>query len=349
MDPLAVLMSKVWTTPVAKADIVSAAETLKSRVQGLGNRQVVLPWIDEDHETSSFVRFWFGGSQIVDLRRIAFVLDEMQSETRGMKGEAAVDVLRLNLSRIIVTKEQAASLARDTSHSRPHRVATESNYAVWNGFDRSLKSLIRRLDDEPPVEGAEIRIGDARNLSDIQDGTVDAVVTSPPYLNAIDYLRGHRLSLVWLGRRISELRAIRSESIGAERGLTDKVAQKSAELTLESMGAIHSLPARLHAIVTRYAYDLASVTSEIARVTKSGGIATFVVGNSCISEVYIDNASGLAHCATNSGFEEISRSERDLPANSRYLPVTVGALGRRMRKEVVLSFKRSERIDVKTP
>src|SRR3712207_7608036 len=44
-----------------------------------------------------------------------------------------------------------------------------------------------------------------------------AAITSPPYLNAIDYLRGHRLSLVWLGYRIGDLRLTRAVSIGAER------------------------------------------------------------------------------------------------------------------------------------
>jgi hypothetical protein len=31
-------------------------------------------------------------------------------------------------------------------------------------------------------------------------------------------MRGHRLSLVWLGYRLADLRRIRSDSIGAERG-----------------------------------------------------------------------------------------------------------------------------------
>ena len=33
----------------------------------------------------------------------------------------------------------------------------------------------------------------------MQQGSVDLTVTSPPYLNAIDYLRGHKMSLVWMG------------------------------------------------------------------------------------------------------------------------------------------------------
>src|SRR5437764_985997 len=63
-----------------------------------------------------------------------------------------------------------------------------------------------------------VGLGDARALEDIGDGTVDVVLSSPPYLNAIDYMRGHRMSLVWLGHRVGELRAIRADSVGSERG-----------------------------------------------------------------------------------------------------------------------------------
>ena len=61
--------------------------------------------------------------------------------------KAALDILKLNLSRIIVTKEPCASLARDTSHSRPHKVSNTSHYDVLTGFELSLKTLRKRLAD----------------------------------------------------------------------------------------------------------------------------------------------------------------------------------------------------------
>ena len=43
------------------------------------------------------------------------------------------------------------------------------------------------------------------------------MVTSPPYLNAIDYMRGHKMSLVWMGWTIGALRDVRGEAVGVER------------------------------------------------------------------------------------------------------------------------------------
>src|SRR6202030_29435 len=114
----------------------------------------------------------------------------------------------LSLSRIIITKDQGASLDHDVSHSRPHRVMVSSDFDVLPAFERSIRKVRRLLLLAPPPGNADVRLGDARSLKSIGNGTVDAVLTSPPYLNAIDYIRGHRLSLIWLGYKVSDLREI---------------------------------------------------------------------------------------------------------------------------------------------
>src|SRR5215467_4388109 len=87
----------------------------------------------------------------------------------------------------------AARLARDVSHSRPHKVEGHSDFAVIPAFESSLGVVRQRLRDAPPPGRAVVSIGDARALPRLRRGSVHAIVTSPPYVNAIDYLRGHRL------------------------------------------------------------------------------------------------------------------------------------------------------------
>lgn len=337
LDPLAVLMSRVWTTPVSDHKIKAAYGDLMARASFEADWSE-LDWINRDDETRKFVEYWFEEPQLSDLMRLASALASMAAEGISEQESAAVDILRLNLSRIIVTKEQAASLARDTSHSRPHRVPRASKYDVFTGYDRSLITLRRRLMEAPPQGGASIGLGDARKLIYVADKSIDAVVTSPPYLNAIDYLRGHRMALVWLGWTISQLRSIRSTSIGAERSID---AGAATEITAAIVNAIVSDPglhSRHRNMIERYANDLWHMVSEIVRVLKSGSRATFVVGNSCLKGTFIKNAEGVAMAATMLGMCEIARSERDLPAASRYLPTTGVSLAKRMRTETVLTF-----------
>src|SRR5262249_14151402 len=149
------------------------------------------------------------------------------------------------------------SLGRDISHSRPHKVMETSDYNVRIGYERSVRAIRKRLVDEPPgALTAKVKLGDARWLRNLDDRMVDAVLTSPPYLNAIDYLRGHRLSLIWLGYRLRDLRAIRADSIGSERS-PDKPSNAEEFIAMKAaMGKINILPERFALIVDRYVQDL---------------------------------------------------------------------------------------------
>ena len=333
MDPLAVLMSRVWTQPVPDSEIEALYEEVMRDALAAEASSIELPWLDGDAETAQFVSYWFAPAQMKELRCIAGAFHDRRNDTGSAK---ALDVLRLALSRIIITKEQGASLARDTSHSRPHKVAETSDYSVFEGFRRSVRVLRQRLLSAPPLGQAEVFLGDARAI-DLPDNSVDAILTSPPYLNAIDYMRGHRLALVWLGYGLSELRSIRSNSIGAERGPDTKV--RAIEDIRSVMGTVDTLPSRQKRMIDRYIGDVSQMVAETARVLKPGGRATYVVGNSCLKGVFIHNDEAIARSAELAGMVLVERSVRDLPNQSRYLPMpSEGALGRRMRTETILTF-----------
>jgi SAM-dependent methyltransferase len=336
VDPLAVLMARVWTTPVDD-NVVAEMYSRLLDIAGDNSIELSLPWM-EDRETAAFVDYWFAPAQRRELTRLAVALSKLDNEALSPEQRAALSVLRLNLSRIIVTKEQAASLARDTSHSRPHRVALTSEYNVLQGYEKALKTIRHRLRDQAPKGSVAVEIGDARTLSAVEANTVDAVVTSPPYLNAIDYLRGHRMALVWLGWSIPSLRAIRSGSIGAERGPDQPNVGDDQQRVVAAMLNAGEVSPRHRRMIERYAGDLCGMVSEVARVLKPSARAIFVVGNSCLKGTFIRNADGVAAAAAAVGLREVERSERDLPESSRYLPVTGISLAKRMRTETVLSF-----------
>ncbi|BCJ90563.1 hypothetical protein IZ6_12980 [Terrihabitans soli] len=335
MDPLAVLMSRVWTTPVDDRVIGNAYARLSEIALGSNFDNEALPWIDADPETRDFINYWFGCQQIVALRRWSGAIAKLANEL-GPNDTAALDVVRVALSRIIVTKEQCASLARDTSHSRPHRVTLSSDYCIHQGLDRSLKIVRGRLQKSPPTAGAKIYRGDARAMP-LADDSADAILTSPPYLNAIDYLRGHRMSLIWLGYRLSELRTIRSDNIGAERrpeaGAAVQIDVKA------SLGNLESLPRRHQGMVERYVCDIVALASEVKRLLRPGGTATMIVGNSTLKGVFIKNSAAVLKALELQGLRCVSESVRDLPSSSRYLPTAPGSkLANRMRQETVLTF-----------
>jgi hypothetical protein len=328
VDPLAVLMSRVWTGGPLE-ELESTANSVVSRSLS-GAVQPRLEWMDSDRETSEFVSFWFGRDQQHDLRRLAISIEKAEPLHR--------DALRLALSRTIITKDRGASLARDVSHSRPHRVRESNDFDVMKSFMRGISHIQSAL-KAAPTGNCSVARGDARSLATVPKSSVSSIVTSPPYLNAIDYLRGHRLALVWLGYQIKELREIRGASIGTERKL-DVADMDDAMLEISIKFGMPVNDDKLGGMLRRYLKDLFGMLSECQRVLRVGGEATFVIGNSTIRGIYVDNADLAAIVGKRVGLTEIGRTERELPDNRRYLPPPKMAdthdLRKRMRSEVIL-------------
>jgi SAM-dependent methyltransferase len=119
IDPLAVMMSRVAVNSIDTKELLEAAAQVMSLS---GNAPGIPPWGD-DRETDAFVNYWFGAKQRRDLITLAWSVQAQASDEIRL-------ALQVAISRIIVTKSPMASLARDTSHSRPHRILSSSEYDV---------------------------------------------------------------------------------------------------------------------------------------------------------------------------------------------------------------------------
>ena len=332
-DPLAVLISRVASQSISTDELLTSANKIADRAASMLEQSLALSWIDNDNETQEFISFWFGEDQRQALR----VLAHLVARRRGLLRDA----LRLAISKIIITKEPCASLARDTSHSRPHRVMMTSNYDVVEGFRSAAVQMARQLERNQPDGSVVVKRQDARRLSSSLKNQADIVVTSPPYGNAIDYLRGHRLSLVWLGHTIPQLRAMRRKSVGSESGLDTRSTIDLEELALQ-LGPIDSLEPSIRRRLHRFAKDMRSVLKQIQRSLRPEGHAVMVIGNSMIRGMFVNNTRLIVATAKQVGLKEVSRYSREIPANHRYLPPPKPEgnqpLGKRIREEVVLTL-----------
>ena len=339
-DPLAVLISRVWCADVDRESCTQAAEAV---VMAARERYHDIPRAfaypsDADDETRSFIAFWFDATARKQLTALAEAIS-------GTKESLVRDFLWCVFSRLIITKKMGASLAMDVSHSRPHKVYKRTPINVLDKFEQVAVKVAGLC----PFDGSEntpqpkVYRRDARDLP-FDDGSIDVVITSPPYLNAIDYLRGHRMSLVWMGHKISQLRNVRASNVGTEAGFQGDVAHFST--ILKDMGASNKTPERLRRMLARYVHDMDAILSETARVLTGNGQAVFVVGDSTIGGTYIKNSRAIAWLGQRNGLSLVSTRRRQLPNNRRYLPppTSNGAgeqLGKRMREEVILSFRKT--------
>ncbi len=334
IDPLSILMARVWTipmSPIIKQDfgteIVREAETLT-------DDRIILPWIDNCQDTKKYIDFWFYPTQQDQIRALLSVCSRFQ----GQKSNLA----KLALSRLIITKTRGASLAADVSHSRPHKVRIENEFNVFQEFEKSFARLHRILYKKPPPARGKIRCGNAQQLRGIRRDSVDAVITSPPYLSAIDYLRGHKLSLVWLGYSIPQLRKIRSISIGAPTKLQCQESDRVNEIIALSVHGQLSLS--LERTVKRYSYDMLNCLRQTSRVLRPNGCAVYVISNSVLSGIEVNTTNIIKETASDAGLCLEEHYTRDIPKKHRYLPppqTAAGQLAARMKTESVLRFQKN--------
>jgi hypothetical protein len=337
VDPLAVLTAKVWTTTtdiaLVRKRVGMCVDRARRRARSMSEERAYPPGADD--ETKTFIRDWFDGDNRIQLTALAKTIAEERS------GHAR-NVMWCALSRLIIKKQSGASLARDVSHSRPHRAYVTAPLRAIESFEgaseRVLQGcIVKKTGKVGPV--ARTLLGDARQLP-IRDRSVDCVVTSPPYLNAIDYIRCSKFSLVWMQHTISSLRAIRASSIGTE------VGHPANELTDAVLGHLlgeGQLPPRTRATVQRYVQDMHAAVGEISRVLRPGRPAVFVVGENTIRGSFLPTAEILSALAASLGLVVVARCERELDDRRRYLPPPVGtntAMDARMRREVIITMER---------
>ena len=237
----------------------------------------------------------------------------------------------------------------DLSHSRPHRCFDRAPIKPFRKFlaavERTVENCIDRKNSKRGP-APRIHIGDARNLP-LSDASVDLVLTSPPYLNAIDYMRCSKFSLVWMGYSISELRRLRTDSVGTEASNNASREDQDIRRMMARLKLRPQLTLRDEAVLARYIDDMRHAVREVARVLTPGGKAVYVVGENTIRGTFIRNGLIVSAVAQLSGLKLAERRVRMLPANRRYLPPPTRnkgstPLNQRMRREVVLTFQRPE-------
>ena len=341
-DPLSVLIASTWCSDIDQPRfVVEGKQVLEKAIlneKKLNTREAYPT--DCDRETKAFIRYWFDR---INRRQ----LTSLSSEISRVQDYSLRSCLWCAFSRMVITKSIGVSLAMDVSHSRPHKVYTQAPIKPFDAFLPSVDSVAKRLPfktNESCRPSARIMRADAR-LVPLADASIDMIITSPPYLNAIDYMRAHKFTLVWMGYASGYLRKVRSGNVGAERGLDIENYDGGVRESLSSMGEIGSLSNRTKSILARYVVDMNAVLAEMRRVLVKEGKAILVVGDSTIHGVFVSNSNAIVSLAKKHGLQNTHVQKRELPDHRRYLPPPssekAGAgLRNRIREEVIVTLVR---------
>lgn len=330
IDPLAVKMSRTWCRRFNLKKLREQTHALK---KALETQHVPLKYRFLDcPETLKFSYYWFAESQRNDLNNLSILIEKLFPPGRTR------DFFQVAMSRLIITKIKGASLAWDVSHSRPHKKKDSNDFQTIPEFFNSVEKLITIFEKFPNQFDASVKLQDCRkkNISE----KFDVIITSPPYLNAIDYMRGHKFSLIWMGYTIPQLKKIRSDSIGVERSMQELSGNETYSNILKSVCRGRSINSRVEKFLLRYIFDCESIIMRMQSLLTTNGNLVLVVGNSTQYGTRIMNDKIFRILGLRSDFILIEKKTRNISSRSRYLPITndSGQISNRMKTETILHF-----------
>jgi methylase of polypeptide subunit release factors len=275
LNPLAVLISTVKTTPVEDSKLKSLLKHFTEFAIGIETHDLFhkAPHIIDDvHLNDPWFTKWFQAPVLLDLVVLNNEIQRIDdTRLRNVALVAFSDVLRRSSN----AHQGYPNVMFDRKgglRPRPGRF-----------FIKSLKqtcaavSSLNKLDSWMAPFVIE---GDAKDLP-IADCTVDAVISHPPYVGSIPYAEYGALSLKWLG---SDPKHIDRILTGGRRQTND--------------------------VVDRFSADYARMIISCFRVIKEGGYLFLQVGNPTVKGRIIDLAEMTNSHALAAGFVQFATTTR---------------------------------------
>lgn len=174
-------------------------------------------------------------------------------------------------------------------------------------LQRRLSRSIAAVEDVSRVLGRATARTICASATDLPLGNAgaDLFVSSPPYLDSVDYMYNLMLEYFWLGERLgiksrSDFNAARKNGIGSKQPALACVALPEP---LKDLIDLDLIPDYRRAAVGPYFAGMAKHFQEAARVLKPGARYVLVIGNSRTQAGMLPLHDALTALASEAGFE----------------------------------------------
>jgi DNA modification methylase len=273
-SPLAVFVSKVKTDDYEENDLEGALAFLNKKLDPADAR-----WEFELFDS----RAAFPPRNYTEILQLRHAIEQEEGRVRNILLLALLSVIP---QASLVLKDGGVLKIMKGKKALPAREI----------FKRKVKRMVRELRGAASGYVPEVFLGDARGI-DIEGESVDAVITSPPYLNNIDYSKIYGLELSLLAMSKAEAEQVRLRSI---RSFIKTGNGRPETLMPPEVGEMgERIP-----IIGTYFRDMELALSEMHRALKSGGSAYVIVSNSVIHETHVIVDEIFAEMGERIGFSE---------------------------------------------
>lgn len=298
INPLALLVTKVKTTPIHPDELKKALESIE-RIAS-----VIIPEYADMPEFTN-IGFWFKPEVIADLSRLKNALDHLQDE--DVKRFFKL-VFARTVRQVSNTKGNEFKLVRI-----PEEKLRIFKPNVFVSFKMNALKCIEIMEQlflstKSITPHVEIQYHDSRHRLPL-NRDVDLMLTSPPYGDSrttVAYGQFSRLALQWLGMWEKN---VDLESLGGK-----PTEYKSVLPTLQQViSKIREVDKKRANDVESFYFDLQRCVENIARVIKLNGYAVFVIANRKVKGVILPNDRIIVDMMMLLGFSHLGTLNREIP------------------------------------
>ena len=233
----------------------------------------------------------------------------LRSSIDSVKNENARDYLLIVFAGIIRKCSNAEGVSPKPYISTRFPKTPDDPYICFFDVDTLYRKAIKSFSSETEelhVENNFLSSNDARDIR--CNHLVSLAVTSPPYINAYDYVRILKFENMWLGLAENhELVSSRKKYVGTE--ITSSFYQKyehafQSETLSEILPKIREVDGKRAEMVCTYFEDMALNMIAVRDCLKTKGRYVIVVGDSTIRNQIVPTGKILAEIAEKYGYEK---------------------------------------------
>ena len=299
VDPFSRFISKVKVTPLVERELKSAQKTLLEAI--LAYRPSLVA--ESDLPDFPYRDNWFNKEILLELTYLKKYIEALDTD------DAVKDFFKVCLSSIIRSVSNADdNCTRTVIRKKLNKLVRPSD--ALNRFVKALHVKVPKMVAFSQNYPSGITVNfpedmDARNIK-YAANYFDLALTSPPYVNAVDYPRTHQLEIYWLGFAQDSLTALKKQNVGTESvsashyKLRHEIEVPEADRVIAN---IFETDPRRAFIAFKYLDDMRKNLIEVYKVLRNGGRYVVVVGNNRIRGHLFENWKYLMPIAENVGFE----------------------------------------------
>jgi len=305
INPLAVLIGKVKTTPIKKQKVERAIQKLFNKL----DKNIQFPLRNFPN-----IDYWFNKKSIFELSKINYSISELYRKKKIDKN--IKNFFDICFSSIIRRSSFADPSNPKTYCSRSMRELKKNNhqfYPIKYFKNCIMRNALLIYELGKVLKGKKVKThfistNDTRDIKlPSWINKVDLIVTSPPYANAQEYFRNFKLELFWLGLVDREgLLELDKKQIGGENhaALNYKTLQKTGYKNIDKIiKKLFFIDKKSSYIVYKYFFNMEKSLKEYKRVLKKGRHCIIIIGNNTVRGIRIPINKTLIEIAEKNGFK----------------------------------------------